>query len=78
MLGSLVRRKRAKGETIVALIGAVAGLGAAAAGQVAPMLFKHAESFDWLRWTPPGAAAFLLVGQRRRRYTRIRCCISHA
>jgi len=62
IIGSLVRRKRARGETIVALIGAVAGLGAAAAGQVAPLLFKHAESIQSLRWTPPGAAAFLLIG----------------
>ena len=61
-IGSLVRRKRARGETILALIGAVAGLSAAAAGQLAPILFKHAESFRGLRWTPPGAAAFLLVG----------------
>jgi ABC-2 family transporter protein len=62
IIGSLLRRKRARGETIVALIGAVVGLGAAAAGQVAPLLFKHAESVRSLRWTPPGAAAFLLVG----------------
>jgi len=62
IIGSLVRRKRAKGETIVALIGAVAGLGAAVAGQIAPILFRHAESFRSLRWTPPGVAAFLLVG----------------
>jgi ABC-type transport system involved in multi-copper enzyme maturation permease subunit len=61
IIGSLVRRKRARGETIVALIGAVAGLGAAAAGQVAPMLVKHADSIRYLRWTPPGAAAFLLT-----------------
>ena len=61
-IGSLLRRKRARGETIVALIGAIAGLSAAVAGQVAPILFKHAESFRSLRWTPPGAAAFLLVG----------------
>jgi hypothetical protein len=61
-IGSLLRRKRARGETIVALIGAVAGLSAAIAGQLAPILFKHAESFRSLRWTPPGAAAFLLVG----------------
>lgn len=60
IIGSLVRRKRARGETILALIGAVAGLGAAAAGQVAPYIFKHAESLPWLRWTPPGAAASLL------------------
>ena len=61
-IGSLLRRKRARGEAIVALIGAVAGLSAAIAGQIAPLLFKHAESFRALRWTPPGAAAFLLVG----------------
>src|SRR5688572_18554375 len=62
-IGLLVRRKRARGETIVALIGGVVGLTAAVAGQLAPILFKHAESFRSLRWTPPGAAAFLLVGE---------------
>ena len=62
IIASLVRRKRARGETLLALIGAVAGLGAAAAGQLAPLLFKHAESLPWLRWTPPGAAAFMLAG----------------
>jgi hypothetical protein len=61
-IGLLLRRKRARGETLVALIGAVAGLGAAVLGQIAPVLFKHAESFRSLRWTPPGAAAYLLVG----------------
>lgn len=61
IIGSLLRRKRGRGETIVALMGAVVGLGAAIAGQVAPILFKHAESFRSLRWTPSGAAAFLLV-----------------
>ena len=61
VIGSLVRRKRARGETIVALIGAVVGLGAAVAGQVAPILIEHADSIRNLRWTPPGAAAFLLT-----------------
>jgi hypothetical protein len=61
VIGSLVRRKRGRGETIVALIGAVAGVGAVAAGQVAPILVKHADSIRYLRWTPPGAAAFLLT-----------------
>ena len=61
VIGSLVRRKRARGETIIAMIGAIAGLSAAAAGQVAPILVKHAESIRYLRWTPPGAAAFLLT-----------------
>jgi hypothetical protein len=61
-IGSLLRRKRARGETIMALVGAVAGLSAAVLGQIAPILFKHAESIRSLRWTPPGAAAVLLVG----------------
>src|SRR5258705_87879 len=61
IIGSLVRRKRARGETILALVGAVAGLGGALAGQLAPILFKHAESIKALRWTPPGAAAFAIA-----------------
>jgi ABC-type transport system involved in multi-copper enzyme maturation permease subunit len=60
-MGSLFRRKRARGETIIAMIGAVAGLGGALAGQVAPILLRHAESIRSLRWTPPGAAATLLI-----------------
>ena len=63
IIGSLVRRKRARGETIVALVGAVAGLGGALAGQLAPILFRHAQAFRSLRWTPPGAAATLLIRQ---------------
>lgn len=64
-IGTLLQRKRARGETIVALIGAVAGLSGALAGQIAPVLFRHAESLRSLRWTPPGAAAVLLVGAAR-------------
>jgi hypothetical protein len=61
IIGSLVRRKRARGETIVAMVGAIAGLGGALAGQLGPILFRHAQAFKSLRWTPPGAAAVLLV-----------------
>lgn len=61
-IASLLRRKRGRGETAVALLGVFVGLGAAVAGQLIPLLFKHAESLRSLRWTPPGAAAFLLVG----------------
>jgi hypothetical protein len=60
-LGSLTRRKRTRGETLVALIGVGAGLGGALIGQLAPALLKHAESFRGLRWTPPGAAAVALT-----------------
>src|SRR5215510_7925330 len=62
IIGSLFRHRRARGETLVALLGVVVALGGAAAGQLVPILFKHAESLRSLRWTPPGAAAFLLVG----------------
>jgi hypothetical protein len=61
IMGSLLRRKRARGEMLIALVGTVAGLGGALAGQIAPILFRHAESIRSLRWTPPGAAAFLLI-----------------
>ena len=61
-IGSLVRRKRARGEAIVALVGAVAGLGGALIGQLGPILIKHADKFTSLRWTPSGAAAYLLAG----------------
>ncbi|HET7114750.1 MAG TPA: hypothetical protein VFI57_13980 [Pyrinomonadaceae bacterium] len=64
-MGLLLQRKRARAETMVALIGAVAGIGGAVAGQVAPVLFRHAESLRSLRWTPPGAAAVLLAGAAR-------------
>ena len=60
-LGSLIRRKRTRGETLLALIGVVAGLGGALVGQLAPAIFRHAESFKGLRWTPPGAAASALT-----------------
>ncbi|HKS09653.1 MAG TPA: hypothetical protein VJS13_08920, partial [Pyrinomonadaceae bacterium] len=54
IMGTLLRRKRARGETVVALIGVIAGLGGALAGQLAPILFQHVESLRSLRWTPPG------------------------
>jgi hypothetical protein len=57
-IGALIRKKRTRGETLLALIGAVAGLGGALFGQIAPLLFRHSESISALRWTPPGAIAF--------------------
>lgn len=59
-VGSLLRKKRTRGETLLALIGVVAGLGGALFGQIAPVLFRHFESLSALRWTPPGAIAFAL------------------
>lgn len=63
IMGALMRRKRARGETIIALLGALAGLGGALAGQLAPVIFRHVESLRSLRWTPPGAAAFMLLAR---------------
>jgi len=64
-VGSLTRRRRTRGETLIALIGVVAGLGGAMVGQLAPALIRHAESFRGLRWTPPGAAAVALTSGLR-------------
>ena len=60
-VGSLIRKKRTRGETLLALIGVVAGLGGALFGQIAPVLFRHADSVSALRWTPPGAIAYALT-----------------
>lgn len=60
-LGAVLRRKRARGETLIALIGVVVGLGGAVFGQIAPILFRHTESFTALRWTPPGAVSYALT-----------------
>jgi len=60
-IGSLIRKKRTRGETLLALLGLMAGLGGALFGQIAPVLFRHAESVSFLRWTPPGAIAYGLT-----------------
>jgi hypothetical protein len=60
-IGSLVRKKRARGETLLALMGAIAGLGGLLFAQIAPLFVRHAESISALRWTPPGALAFALT-----------------
>jgi hypothetical protein len=67
-IGALIRKKRTRGETLLALIGAVAGLGGALFGQIAPLLFRHSESISALRWTPPGAIAFALTDGLRERH----------
>ncbi len=60
-VGSLLRRKRTGGETLIAVIGVAAGLGGALIGQLAPTIFRHVDSLKGLRWTPPGAAAYALT-----------------
>ena len=60
-IGALTRKRRTRGETILALIAGLVGLTGAFMGQLAPIVVRHAESFRGLRWTPPGAAAFALT-----------------
>lgn len=60
-MGLLIKSKRSRGETVIALIGVVFGLGAAFIGQLAPYVLDHVESFRALRVTPPGAIAFALT-----------------
>ncbi|MFN2491936.1 MAG: hypothetical protein ABR501_03525 [Pyrinomonadaceae bacterium] len=60
-LGALIRRKQTRGETLLALLGVVVGLGGALLGQIAPLLLRHSESISALRWTPPGAVAVALT-----------------
>ena len=67
-IGSLIRKKRARGEALVALMGAIAGLGGLLFSQIAPLFLRHAESISALRWTPPGAMAFALTHGLREGY----------
>src|SRR5947209_18127030 len=60
-LGALMQKQRTRGETVLALIGVVVGLGGAFMGQLAQYMTRHAESLSSLRWTPPGAAATALT-----------------
>ncbi|MDT5121755.1 MAG: type transport system permease protein [Acidobacteriota bacterium] len=60
-LGALMQKRRTRGETVLALIGVVVGLGGAFMGQLAQYMTRHAESLSNLRWTPPGAAATALT-----------------
>ncbi|MDQ5843992.1 MAG: hypothetical protein M3539_01695 [Acidobacteriota bacterium] len=60
-IGSLIRKRRTRGETLLALIGAAAGLGGIVFAQIAPAVLRHQESVSALRWTPPGAVAFALT-----------------
>lgn len=60
-LSALMQKRRTRGETVLALIGVVIGLGGALMGQLAQYMTRHAASLGNLRWTPPGAAAVALT-----------------
>lgn len=59
-IGSLMRRRRTRGETVLAILGGVLGLSGAFIGQLAPVVSRYANHFRGIRWTPPGAAAAAL------------------
>ncbi|HKQ53579.1 MAG TPA: hypothetical protein VJT74_14480 [Pyrinomonadaceae bacterium] len=60
-MSALMQKRRTRGETVLALIGVVVGLGGAFLGELAVYLSRHGGELRPLRWTPPGAAAVALT-----------------
>ena len=60
-MGSLLRKRKTGGETLLALLGVVAALAGMAFAQMAQSLGSHSETMEKLRWTPPGALAYALT-----------------
>ncbi|HVF49695.1 MAG TPA: hypothetical protein VNA19_06395 [Pyrinomonadaceae bacterium] len=60
-VGALTRRRRTRGETLLALLGALAGLSGMFVGQLGEVMVRNAESLRALRWTPPGMVAAALT-----------------
>jgi ABC-2 type transport system permease protein len=59
-LGALMKSKRTRGETLIALLGGMLGMTGALMGQLMPFLERHGEYLEGARWSPPGAAAYAL------------------
>ncbi|HEV3470937.1 MAG TPA: hypothetical protein VG148_16560, partial [Pyrinomonadaceae bacterium] len=60
-VGAMIRHRRTRGETVLALLGAALGLAGALMGQLLPFMERYAHHFERARWTPPGAAALALT-----------------
>jgi hypothetical protein len=60
-VGALMRSRRTRGETALAVVGALLGLTGVLMSQLMPYLERHADSLGATRWTPPGAAAEALA-----------------
>lgn len=56
-VGALMRSRRTRGETVLAVLGAAAGMMGILMGQLMPLLERHSAKLGFARWTPPGAAA---------------------
>jgi hypothetical protein len=60
-VGSLMRRKRTRGETLLALFGAAVALTGVLIGQLMPLVERYAGYLEGARWSPPGAFAYGLA-----------------
>ncbi|MBV8857295.1 MAG: hypothetical protein JOZ02_10220 [Acidobacteria bacterium] len=60
-VGALMRSRRTRGETALAIVGAALGLTGVLMGQLMPYLEQHADALGWANWTPPGAASNALA-----------------
>lgn len=60
-MSALMQKQRTRGETVLALIGVVVGLGGAFMGELATYMARPGVELRGLRWTPPGAAAVALT-----------------
>ncbi|HEV7890274.1 MAG TPA: hypothetical protein VGP08_06530 [Pyrinomonadaceae bacterium] len=59
-IGALMKSRRTRGETLLALLGGLLGMTGALMGQLMPFFERHGEYIEAARWTPPGAAAYAL------------------
>jgi ABC-2 type transport system permease protein len=60
-VGALMKTRRTRGETLLALLGGMLGMTGALVGQLMPVLERYSAYLDGARWTPPGAAAYALA-----------------
>jgi hypothetical protein len=60
-VGALMRARRTRGETVLALLGAALGMTGVLLGQLMPLLERYSAQLEFARWTPPGAAAYGLA-----------------
>ena len=57
-VGALMRSRRTRGETLLALLGAAVAMLSVLMGQLMPLLERYSARLEGARWTPPGAAAY--------------------
>jgi hypothetical protein len=65
-VGAMMRTRRTRGETVLALLGAALGMTGALMGQLMPLMQRYSAYLERARWSPPGAAAYALTYGLRR------------